>query len=96
MSDPFTPPQPAGSGSTCACPTAGRLGPTHALILLIAVLALGSGLFLAGTPLSSTLALLSGCGAIGAATLTAVGGGRRLVSILLAEAVRSSAEGRSS
>ncbi|WP_406165084.1 hypothetical protein OIE52_50495 [Streptomyces canus] len=70
--------------------TAGRFGPTHALILLIAFLGLGSGLFLAGTELQTVFALLGGCGAIGAATLTAAGGGR-LISVLAEAAVRSGA-----
>ncbi|MEU6673778.1 hypothetical protein [Streptomyces sp. NPDC046925] len=71
--------------------TAGRFGPTHALILLIAFLGLGTGLFLAGTELQTVFALLGGCGAIGAATLTAAGGGRRLISVLAEAAVRSGA-----
>lgn len=81
---------------TCPCmsSTGGRFGPTHALILLIAVLVLGCGLFLVGTPLSSTFALLSGCGAIGAAVLTAAGGGRRLVTVILEAAVWSSTDNR--
>ena len=71
--------------------TAGRFGPTHALILLVAVLLLGSALFLAGTPLTVVFALLGGLGAIGAATLAAAGGGRRLAVVLIEAAVRSSA-----
>ncbi|MFK0143278.1 hypothetical protein [Streptomyces murinus] len=71
-----------------AAGTAGRFGPTHALILLVAVLLLGSGLFLAGTPLKTVFALLGGLGAIGAATLTAAGGGRRLAVVLIEAAVR--------
>lgn len=82
-------PQPAGSGEPDGA--AGRFGPTHALILLIAVLGLGTGLFLAGTELETVFALLGGCGAIGAATLTAAGGGRRLMSVLVEAAVRSGA-----
>ncbi|MGW1170606.1 hypothetical protein [Streptomyces sp. NPDC002550] len=78
-------PKPGGTAGDGA---AGRLGPTHALILLIAVLGLGSGLFLADTPLGTVFALLGGCGAIGAATLTAAGGGRRLMAVLLEVAVR--------
>ncbi|MGW7469297.1 hypothetical protein ACWGJT_32680 [Streptomyces xantholiticus] len=70
---------------------AGRLGPTHALILLIAFLALGTVLFREGTPLGDIFALLGGCGAIGAATLAAAGGGRRLVAVLVEAAVRSAA-----
>lgn len=69
----------------------GRFGPTHALILLIAVLGLGTGLFLAGTELETIFALQAGCGAIGAATLTAAGGGRRLMSLLVEAAARSGA-----
>jgi hypothetical protein len=90
-------PHPAGTApicpGTCGCEPsgAGRLGPTHALILLIAVLGLGSALFLAGTPLDTVFALLGGCGAIGAATLTAAGRGRRLMTVLIETAVRSSA-----
>jgi hypothetical protein len=59
-------PRPAGSVPACSCATGaaqppsaggepadsgGRFGPTHALILLIAVLGLGSALFLVGAPL---------------------------------------------
>ncbi|MFG2683967.1 hypothetical protein OIA45_40500 (plasmid) [Streptomyces chartreusis] len=84
-------PRPATAAPACGCGAAGRFGPTHALILLVAVLGLGSGLFLAGTQLSIVFALLGGLGAIGAATLTAAGGGRRLVTVLIEAAVRSSA-----
>lgn len=97
-------PHPAGLSPACACaavaPTArgsepdgaaGRFGPTHALILLIAFLGLGCSLFLAGTELQTVFALLGGCGAIGAATLTAAGGGRRLMTVLVETAVRSGA-----
>lgn len=69
-------------------PAAGRFGPTHALILLLCVLALGCGLFIAGTPLEAVFTLLGGLGAIGAATLAAAGGGRRLVAVLAEAAVR--------
>ncbi|MFJ4478806.1 hypothetical protein [Streptomyces xanthochromogenes] len=69
-----------------------RFGPTHALILLLCFLALGSGLFLAGTPLPTVFALLGGLGAIGAATLAAAGGGRRLIAVLAEAAVRGSAK----
>ncbi|MFJ2217965.1 hypothetical protein ACIQVO_38150 [Streptomyces sp. NPDC101062] len=68
-----------------------RLGPTHALILLIVFLALGTVLFLRGTPTGDIMALLGGCGAIGAATLAAAGGGRRLMAVLVETAVRSGA-----
>ncbi|MFE2716977.1 hypothetical protein ACFXKI_34745 [Streptomyces mirabilis] len=99
-------PRPAGLAPACSCAAgaaqppagggepvgaAGRFGPTHALILLIAVLGLGSALFLAGTPLQTVFELLGGCGAIGAATLTAAGGGRRLMTVFVETAVRSSA-----
>ncbi|MEV4339085.1 hypothetical protein [Streptomyces sp. NPDC049590] len=84
---PSQPPSPASAGAG----TAGRLGPTHSLILLIAFLALGTALFLKGTPISDVLVLLGGCGAIGAATLTAAGGGRRLMAVLVEAAVRSGA-----
>lgn len=80
-----SPPPPA------AVAPAGRLGPTHALILLIAFLALGTVLCREGTPVGDIFALLGGCGAIGAATLAAAGGGRRLVSALVEAAVRSGA-----
>jgi hypothetical protein len=97
-------PLPAGPAPVCACGAvppsarggepdgaAGRFGPTHALILLIAFLGLGCGLFLAGAELDTVLTLLGGCGAIGAATLTAAGGGRRLMTVLVETAVRSGA-----
>ncbi|MGW9253169.1 hypothetical protein ACWGS5_13795 [Streptomyces albidoflavus] len=67
----------------------GRLGPTHTLILLIAFLTLGTALFLRGTPLGEIFLLLGGCGAIGAGTLAAAGGGRRLMAVLVETAVRS-------
>ncbi|MFD8611665.1 MULTISPECIES: hypothetical protein [unclassified Streptomyces] len=70
---------------------AGRFGPTHALILLITFLGLGCGLILAGIELRTVFALLGGCGTIGAATLTAAGGGRRLMTVLVETAVRSGA-----
>ncbi|MGW7073091.1 hypothetical protein ACWGII_40195 [Streptomyces sp. NPDC054855] len=66
-----------------------RWDSTHALILLIAFLTLGTLLFLAGTPTSAVLALLGGCGAIGAGTLALAGGGRRLITALAEAAVRS-------
>ncbi|MEU6184020.1 hypothetical protein [Streptomyces coeruleorubidus] len=84
-----TPTTPVVSGELAGA--AGRFGPTHALILLIAFLGLGTGLFLAGTELETVFALLGGCGAIGAATLTAAGGGRRLISVLAEAAVRAGA-----
>ncbi|MEU8795033.1 hypothetical protein [Streptomyces sp. NPDC048643] len=99
-------PRPASPTPACACPSAaapptargcepdgaaGRFGPTHALILLIAFLGLGCSLFLAGTELQTVFALLGGCGTIGAATLTAAGGGRRLMAVLIETAVRSGA-----
>ncbi|WP_031170671.1 hypothetical protein [Streptomyces durhamensis] len=77
------------AGTAAATAAAVRFGPTHALILLLCFLALGSGLFLAGTPLDTVFALLSGCGAIGAATLAAAGGGRRLAAVFVEAAVRS-------
>ncbi|ARP73848.1 hypothetical protein LK07_00030 [Streptomyces pluripotens] len=91
---PADPPAPA-----CTCApgaaeppgSAGRFGPTHALILLIVFLGLGCGLFLAGTELQTVFTLLGGLGAIGAATLAAAGGGRRLITILAEAAVRSGA-----
>ncbi|MFM9812916.1 hypothetical protein ACKI16_30945 [Streptomyces scabiei] len=86
---PAPAPEPAGGGEPGVA--AGRFGPTHALILLIAVLGLGTGLFLAGTELQTVFALLGGCGAIGAATLTAAGGGRRLMTVLVEAAARSGA-----
>ncbi|WP_329377014.1 hypothetical protein [Streptomyces sp. NBC_01716] len=98
MSDLSSLPGPAEPATACPCvPGAaepdgdsGRFGSTHALILLIAVLGLGSTLFLVGTPLETVFALLGGCGAIGAATLAAARGGRRLVTVIVETAVRSS------
>jgi hypothetical protein len=90
----------AGPAAPCSClrpteaddtepaPAEKRFGPTHALILLLSVLVLGSGLFLAGTPLDTVFTLLGGLGAIGAATLAAPGGGRRLLTTLADSAVR--------
>ncbi|MFF9496568.1 hypothetical protein [Streptomyces flaveolus] len=70
---------------------AGRLGPTHTLILLIAFLALGTVLFVQDTPIGDILILLGGCGTLGAATLAAVGGGRWLMAVFVEAAVRSGA-----
>ncbi|WP_046498439.1 hypothetical protein [Streptomyces odonnellii] len=67
----------------------GRWGPTHALTLLIAFLLLGALLFREGTPIGDILALLGGCGAIGAGTLALAGGSRRLIAVLAEAAVRS-------
>ncbi|KUN35717.1 hypothetical protein AQJ30_23800 [Streptomyces longwoodensis] len=58
-------------------------------MLLIAFLALGTVLFLKGTPISDILILLGGSGAIGIDTLTAAGAGRRLMAVLVETAVRS-------
>ncbi|MER5498600.1 MULTISPECIES: hypothetical protein [unclassified Streptomyces] len=41
---------------------------------MISFLALGTVLFLRGTPLDEVFLLLGGCGAIGASTLTAASG----------------------
>jgi hypothetical protein len=88
---PATAEAPASAGGGEPEGAARRFGPTHTLILLIAFLGLGSGLFLAGTELDTVFALLGGCGAIGAATLTAAGGGRRLMGVFVEAAVRSGA-----
>ncbi|ALO91241.1 hypothetical protein SHL15_0024 [Streptomyces hygroscopicus subsp. limoneus] len=89
---PHQPPSPSPFTSpTAGAVPAGRLGPTHTLILLIAFLVLGTVLFVKGTPISDILFLLGGCGAIGAATLTPAGGGRRLMAVLVETAVRSGA-----
>ncbi|MFJ1742417.1 hypothetical protein ACIOG4_27545 [Streptomyces microflavus] len=90
---PATAPCPACTAAGPAEP-AGRFGATHALILLIAVLGLGSALFLAGTPLRTVFALLGGLGAIGAATLAAAGGGRRLLTAFAETLARSVTGGR--
>lgn len=94
MNDLPSSPPPAGPTAPAApssAPSAGRLGPTHTLILLIVFLTLGTVLFLRGTPTGDIITLLGGCGAIGAATLAAAGGGRRLMTVLVEAAVRSSA-----
>ncbi|OIJ63435.1 hypothetical protein WN71_034320 [Streptomyces mangrovisoli] len=52
---------------------------------------LGTGLTLAGMPVSDALTLLAGCGGIGAATIAA-GGGRRLRTTLAAAVVRAAAD----
>jgi hypothetical protein len=87
---PATAPPPSAGGGEPDAAT-GRFGPTHALILLIAFLGLGCALFLVGTEPDTVFALLGGLGAIGAATLTAAGGGRRLMTVLIETAVRSGA-----
>lgn len=53
---------------------------------------LGTGLSLAGMPVSDVLGLLAGCGTIGAATIVAAGGGRRLLSCLATAAVRAATD----
>lgn len=50
---------------------------------------LGAGLALTGMPVADVLTLLAGCGAIGAATIAAAGGGRRLLTALATTAVRA-------
>ncbi|MFE2879194.1 hypothetical protein ACFXG6_32945 [Streptomyces roseus] len=60
--------------------------------MLVSFLVVGSALLLASTPLKTVFALLGGCGAIGATTLAAVGGGRRLAAVLVEVAVRSSTD----
>jgi hypothetical protein len=52
---------------------------------------LGTGLTLAGTPVSDVLTLLAGCGTIGAATIAAAGGGRRLLTSLASAAAHAAA-----
>ncbi|MFD9114144.1 hypothetical protein [Streptomyces bottropensis] len=52
---------------------------------------LGTGLTLHGMPVSDVLTLLAGCGAIGAGTLAAAGGGRRLLASFASAAVRAAA-----
>ena len=69
-----------------------RFGPTHQLIVVVTVLLLGVGLFASGTPIPKVFALLGGCGTIGAATVTAAGGGRRLVHVLIEAAVRAAVD----
>ncbi|MFE2471650.1 hypothetical protein [Streptomyces mirabilis] len=52
---------------------------------------LGAWLALAGMAVRDVLTLLAGCGAIGAATIAAAGGGRRLLTALATAAVREAA-----
>lgn len=52
---------------------------------------LGTGLTLGGMPVLDVLVLLAGCGAIGAGTIAAAGGGRRLLTSLASAAVRAAA-----
>ncbi|QXQ94908.1 hypothetical protein KV381_36240 [Streptomyces sp. WY228] len=85
LSSPLAPTAPASSV---------RWDPTHALILLIAFLALGTLLFLKGTPTGAILALLGGCGAVGAGTLALAGGGRHWLIAVLAEVAMRSGTGR--
>ncbi|MGA6160682.1 hypothetical protein ACPEIC_46075 [Stenotrophomonas sp. NPDC087984] len=82
-------PRPRTSAAGPPAPPSGHWSPTHALILLIAFLALGTLLFREGTPIGDILTLLGGCGTIGAATLALAGGSRRLVAVLAEAAVRS-------
>jgi hypothetical protein len=81
------PPAPPESGAV----PAERFGPTHHLIVLLAVLGLGTALFATGTPMRAVFALLGGCGAIGAATVAAPGGVRRVSKVLLEAASRAAA-----
>ncbi|MFF8973648.1 hypothetical protein [Streptomyces sp. NPDC014995] len=50
---------------------------------------LGGALRLAGMPLGDVFALLGGCGALGAATVVAMSGGRRRLSSVAAAVVRA-------
>lgn len=50
---------------------------------------LGTGLVLQGVPVDDVLTLLAGCGAIGAGTIAAAGGGRRLLTALAEGMVRA-------
>lgn len=84
-------PHPRTPADGLAAAASGRWSPTHALILLIAFLATGTLLFREGTAIGEILALLGGCGTVGAATLALAGGGRRLVAVLFEAAVRSGA-----
>ncbi|MDI5969381.1 hypothetical protein POF50_008475 [Streptomyces sp. SL13] len=84
-----TPHTPAPAALPAAGPADARFGPTHQLILLLAFLGLGAGLFTTGTPMNSVFTLLGGCGAIGAATITTAGGGRRLARALAEAALRA-------
>ncbi|MFG2197089.1 hypothetical protein [Streptomyces sp. NPDC048639] len=43
---------------------------------------MGAALLYAGFPMGDVFALLGGCGAIGAATFTAAGGGKRIAAVL--------------
>lgn len=86
---PPPPPLPTALPQTLAAEQ--RFGPTHQLILLLTVLGLGTGLFAAGTPMRDVLALLGGCGAIGAATAAALSSSRRLVRGIVEAAVRAAA-----
>ncbi|MEU9348980.1 hypothetical protein AB0D74_48065 [Streptomyces sp. NPDC048278] len=52
---------------------------------------LGAGLALQGMSVDDVLTLLAGCGAIGAGTIAAAGGGRHLLTALAAAAVRAAA-----
>jgi hypothetical protein len=52
---------------------------------------LGAGLALEGMPVDNVLTLLAGCGAIGAGTIAAAGGGRRMLTALAGAAVRAAA-----
>ncbi|MFF3247754.1 hypothetical protein ACFYWY_29455 [Streptomyces sp. NPDC002870] len=54
---------------------------------------MGSGLCWTGMAVADVFVLLGGCGAIGAATFTAAGGGRRLAGAL-AEALLRTAAGK--
>ncbi|MGW8955623.1 hypothetical protein [Streptomyces sp. NPDC055709] len=58
----------------------------------VAFPAMGSILAMAGMPVTDVFALLGGCGAIGAATVAAAAGGRRLFGALATAAVRAAAQ----
>ncbi|MER5466656.1 hypothetical protein ABT010_39770 [Streptomyces sp. NPDC002668] len=53
---------------------------------------MGSALTMAGMPMTDVFVLLGGCGAIGAATFAAAGGGRRLAGAVATALVRAAAD----
>ncbi|MFJ8010624.1 hypothetical protein [Streptomyces fagopyri] len=83
---------PPGASASASEPSRTPVRVTPAQITGITVFpVLGAALALQGMPVNDVLTLLAGCGAIGAGTIAAAGGGRHLLTALAAAAVRAAA-----
>ncbi|MFI8233930.1 hypothetical protein ACIGDI_34485 [Streptomyces sp. NPDC085900] len=87
MSIDSTPVPPAGAGQTDTAP---RFGAPQAFTA-VSFPALGVALHMTGMPVQDIFVLLSGCGALGAAAVVAVAGGRRRLAGLASAVLRAAA-----